>query len=107
MAKLQCARLMKFIMPSVTDSPTDSTNSSIPKAKPSNSTPSNGVSIPGRARGAPVCRPRLLLHPRLHRILHVRVPVDFHVDQAVAHFFHAPNINGEYDVAGFRIDRHR
>jgi hypothetical protein len=30
MAKLQCARLMKFIIPSVTDSPTDKTNSSMP-----------------------------------------------------------------------------
>jgi len=30
MAKLQCARLTKFIMPSVTDSPTESRKSSIP-----------------------------------------------------------------------------
>src|SRR5690606_2341132 len=38
MPKAPCARLMKFIMPSVTDRPTDSRNSSMPKAKPSNRT---------------------------------------------------------------------
>ena len=30
MPKAQCARLMKFIIPSVTDSPTDRRNSSMP-----------------------------------------------------------------------------
>src|SRR5690606_12460552 len=38
MPKAPCARLMKFINPSVTDRPTDRTNNSIPKANPSNST---------------------------------------------------------------------
>src|SRR5262245_47623204 len=45
MAKAQCARLMKFIMPSVTDNPTDRTNSSTPKAKPSNRTLKTGGSM--------------------------------------------------------------
>src|SRR5580698_11389875 len=36
MAKAPCARLMKFIRPSVTESPHASTNSSIPYAIPSN-----------------------------------------------------------------------
>ena len=48
MAKAQCARLTKFIIPSVTDSPTESRNSSIPYAKPSNRTPKTGPNATGR-----------------------------------------------------------
>src|SRR3954452_4344324 len=39
MAKLQWAKLTKFIRPSVTDNPTDRRKSSIPYARPSNRTP--------------------------------------------------------------------
>src|SRR6185437_4088251 len=45
MAKAQCARLTKFIRPSVTDRPTDSKNNNIPYAMPSNRTPRTGGSM--------------------------------------------------------------
>lgn len=38
MPNAPCARLTKFISPSVTDRPTDRTNNSIPKANPSKRT---------------------------------------------------------------------
>jgi len=44
-AKLQWARLTKFIIPSVTDNPTESRKSSIPYAKPSNRTPKSDASM--------------------------------------------------------------
>src|SRR6202047_957033 len=103
MAKLQCARLTKFIMPSVTDSPTDIRHYNIPYAQPSNSTPkTEGMGgRPGSRKAASV------LHARLRRVLHVRHVVEFDVAQSVADLLDAADVDGLDDVAGFRIDHHR
>src|SRR5712691_133763 len=99
MAKLQCARLMKFIMPSVTDSPTERMNSNIPYASPSKSTPTMGPIMADPAR--------LLLHPRLERILDVLDLVELDVEELPADLLHPADIDGLNDVAGLRIDRDR
>src|SRR3989304_7861441 len=68
MANAQCARLTKFIIPSVTETPTESRNRSIPYANPSNRTPTRGPIIFGPAPSlAPPTRSGFLvdLHPRL------------------------------------------
>src|SRR5690349_7336111 len=102
MAKLQCARLTKFIIPSVTDSPTDSRNNSIPKANPSKSTPPSDESMV-----APLKRPAALLFlagggllPALPgRILHHRHGVEHDVDQLVVHLLHAADVDVLHHVA--------
>src|SRR5262245_32564919 len=102
MAKLQCARLMKFIIPSVTDSPTESRNSSMPYASPSNSRPASGAIIVSVALAAP-----LFLQPRFDRILDVLDRVDLDVEQLAAGALHAPDVDVLDDVARLRIDRDR
>src|SRR3990172_3969344 len=82
MAKLQCARLTKFIIPSVTDKPTESRKSSIPYANPSNRTPTNGPIIADRP---PLLRPGGL----------------------GAYFFNRADIDRLDDVAGLGVDGNR
>src|ERR1700687_1589098 len=96
MAKLQCARLTKFIIPSVTDSPTDSRNNSIPKANPSKSTPPSAASI------------GLLLLPALPgRVFHHRDGVERHVHQLAADLLDAADVDVLHHVARLRVDHHR
>src|SRR3989442_708791 len=108
MAKLQCARLTKFIMPSVTDRPTDRRNSSIPYANPSNRTPMTGASMRSDDRPASVSGDAdSFLHASFHRILDVLDLVELDVAQLAADLLHPPDIDGLDDVAGLGVDRNR
>src|ERR1700678_4307979 len=125
MAKLQCARLMKFIIPSVTDCPTDSRNKSMPKATPSNRTPNTGGSM---AEGPPEstdnvtdhaavgqafwCPPRrferrtgrLFLRRRVGRTLDVGDRGDFHVDEVTVDLLDLADVDRLHNVARLRVD---
>src|SRR6058998_1994452 len=95
MAKLQCARLTKFIIPSVTDRPTESRNSSIPYANPSKSTPASEANI------------FLFLSALPGGVFYVLDPVERHVDVFVADLLHAADVDRLHHVARVGIDRHR
>src|SRR5262245_22087412 len=49
----------------------------------------------------------LILHPRLHGILHVLDLLDLDVLQLAADLLDPPDVDGLHDVARFRIDRDR
>src|SRR5262245_18298101 len=109
MAKAQCARLTKFIIPSVTDRPTDSRNSSIPYANPSNRTPSMGPRVTTAPAGN--CRPggrlstyRASLFARRPGVLDLLDRVDHDVAQAVANLAYLANVEVLHDVAGLGVN---
>src|SRR5574337_831920 len=98
MAKAPCARLTKFISPSVTDSPTLIRNSSTPEAMPSNrivTSPSGR----GRRR-APAPRRSLLAG-----VLEVVDLVELDVLQLAVDAFGLADVDVLDDVAGGRLDR--
>src|SRR2546426_9592147 len=100
MAKLQCARLTKFIMPSVTDRPTDRRNNSIPYASPSKRSPKTGTSMADRPPAA-ACQPRRWsgFGAGLGRILDVLDLVELDVAQLAADLLHAADVDRLDDVA--------
>src|SRR5687767_13428664 len=99
MAKLPCARFVKFIRPSVTDSPTASRNSNIPKAKPSNSTPANAAIMRNRpASLGSSSASGLLLHRGFDGILDVLDLVELDVLEDPVLLLDAADIDRVDDV---------
>ncbi len=107
MAKAQCARLMKFIIPSVTDSPTDSRNSSIPYAKPSNRTPKKGPSVTDRPHQSIVSEPAFYFLPAEPGSLTFSTLSNTTLRRSFADLLHLADIDGLHDIAGFGIDLDR
>src|SRR5580704_12546978 len=99
MAKAPCARLMKFINPSVTESPLASTNSNMPYAMPSNRIVSMSTRpSPGRLRS--VLR-------SLVGVLHVGNGVELDVVERAVLFLDLADIDVLHDLPRFRIDGDR
>src|SRR6476660_2157133 len=96
-ANAPCARLTKFIRPSVTDSPTAMMKSRLPYASPSNSTPMTLPITAARER-----RPALLA-----RVLDVGDLVELDVGELAVLLLDLADVHGLRDVARVGVDRHR
>src|SRR5919109_1233368 len=105
MPNAPCARLTKFINPSVTVKPTDRTKSSIPKAKPSNRTMASWLITVLSIRQLSLAR--TLLCRSVERVLHVRDLFNDDVLKLVADLLHLADIDRLDDIAGLGVDRHR
>src|SRR6185295_18314151 len=104
MANAPCARLTKFINPSVTASPQASTNSSMPYATPSNRMVAMAIPFPPPFDGGGW---RSLFLRGLHRVLDVGDGGELDVVEFAADLLDLADVDVLDDVARLGIDRDR